>query len=243
MTGRASFCLLSPCARCSATKMGCSRDMSCSNCSGHTECKPSVYEFISRAKHVMKMLTTGELIHSDICKYQVNMQALINNSKPILSRIDAKDIYSRLSSINSVHPELEMKDFKFDMPAGMVELYQSTEVSKIEFMKDGHYACMTSDAYENAIITKDEILRISKIAAIPPKMVDTMNLDDIAVGYKMWTESVLHPMMQINYTGPGYWKEDGVVCYMTVRMMSLVMTSTRIITLTCIGRGKIYSFK
>lgn len=181
----------------------------------------------------------GELMHNDICKYQLNMEALVSHFKPIMGRVDSKDIYDRIMMYSYPNHEAMDEVTKFVLPTPMLEMVQSHAINKIEYMKDGHYVPMTSEGYDNAIMQSSEMMRIASAAKIPIKMADTLNLDDVAVGYRMWVESVMYPMMMVTYTGPGYWKEDGVVCYMTVRMMSVILSPTRIVTVTTVGRGTI----
>lgn len=240
MAGQPRFFMLSPCGQCVLKKVACNRELACCNCVGSAQCTPSAYEFISRAKYVMKLLMGGELIHNDVCKYQIHMQSSVNSMKPILSRIDARDIYKRIEIIQPMHPMMEFKSFKFELCAPMVELVQGNPVHKLEYMKDGYYVCQPSIDYEQHIIHKDEINRISKTGNVSVKLVDTINLNDIGVAYKLWVESVNYPMIQVQYAGPGYWRGDGVVCYTTVKMMSAILTCTRIVTVTTVSRGQVY---
>lgn len=212
--------------------------MGCDNCSTHVGCLPSSFEFSKRATLLKSKVYTGESDHNDICKYQLHMQASTYTFKSPLGQINANDIFKRIENITHVVGQ-EESEHVFHIPEALKLMIGEEPVHKIEWFLDGHYLPVTSHGYNSAILNSKDLMRVSMLHKIPPKLVDTLNLNDYLVGYKMWVESVKYPMMQINHTGSGLWRDGNYVCYMTVRMMTVVISYNHSITATVITRGKI----
>lgn len=239
--GSAFFKLMSPCSKCTQVKMSCSRIMPCTRCvrSGHT-CKPSDVEFVTRARAVIRGLRQGMLIHVDVAKYQLHLQAMMNNHvKGDLGRIDSADLSRRVGEVQPLHPEYMAEDFKAEVPKEMVDWMSIYPVHKLEWFQDGKYSVEHSKAYDNNIMDSYDQRRLANIVKIPVKLVDTGNLSDPLVMHNVWAESLAFPMKPVVYRGHGLWLEDMVVCYTTVRVMSLVLTGTRFVTVTTMERGDI----
>lgn len=239
--GKCHFRLLSPCSACSTAKVKCSMEINCSACrnsGGH--CEMSGYELINRAKRMLQLVHGNMATHSDVCKYQINMQCLVQGFVPIISRVDSKDIYTRIMDSRIVDTICVGDTKCFEMPTEMAELMYSSKHWKVEYMRDGNYTAVTSDEYDDAIMSFQDAKIISSKAKVPIKLVDTCGFNDFGIVYKMWCESVAYPMATFKYTGPGLWKSDGVVCYMTMRMMSAIVSPTIIITTTVMSRGQVF---
>lgn len=212
--------------------------MGCHNCPNSSVCVPTEFEFAKRSVLLRSRVYKGESEHSDVCKYQLHMQASVYVFKSPLGQVNANDIFKRIEFMREVVGEEESEKV-FHIPDPLKYLAYSSDAYKVEWFLDGHYVPLTSYMYDDAIMSNSDIMRISRSYKIPPKLVDTLNLNDYEVGYNMWVESVRYPLVEINYTGSGLWKEDGLVCYMTVRMMSIVVSYNHIITATTVRRGKV----
>lgn len=240
-TGSAFFKLMSPCSKCTQVKMTCTRIMPCTRCvrSGHV-CKPSDVEFVTRARAVIKALRQGLLIHVDIAKYQLHLEAMVEKHvKGDLGRIDAADLSKRVGLIQPIHPYYLRGDMNVKLPQEMIDLRAQYPVNKIEWFCDGVFTSEHSQEYDNNIMDVLDERRLANIVRIPKKLVDTGNLADPLVMHNMWAESVAFPGKMVIYRGHGLWMGDMVVCYTTVRMMSFVLTGTRFVTVTTMERGTI----
>ena len=197
---------------------------------------------MSRAKQLLKAFHNGEFIHQDVAVYQLYLESMEMSGKQLIPRVDVRDIHRRVVMIQPLHPSFVASNFAYELPSIMMNIIQQYPVHKVEWFKDGCYILQPSSQYEETIMSKEDTMRISEMANIPPKMVDTLNLSDWKVGYKMWTQTVAYPMRLVSYNGHGYWKEDKVVCYSTVKMITAVLTGTRMVTVTGIKRGTVYTF-
>ena len=215
--------------------------MGCDNCPTHVGCVPSSFEFSKRATLLRSKVYSGESEHSDICKYQLHMQASTYTLKSPLGQINANDIFKRIEDMKHVIGREEGDDM-FHIPEALKLMIGDEAVHKVEWFLDGHYLPLTSHGYNKAIVNSKDVMRDAMLHKIPPKLVDTLNLNDYLVGYRMWVESVKYPMMQINHTSSGLWRDGNTTCYMTVRMMTVVISYNHMITGTVISRGKIKVF-
>lgn len=112
---------------------------------------------------------------------------------------------------------------------------------KVEWMCNGRYLLSMSNSYAQNIIEDSEIGSISKKNGIPPKLVDYCGLADYDMAYRLWVESLYSPGVTATYTGVGFWRSDKSVCYVTVRVISMIINHEYLVTATTCGRGQMYS--
>lgn len=160
--------------------------------------------------------------------------------KPCLGKTEMKEVRCRISRIDQEPGPI--MGVLADLPLPIKLHIGDHETFKVEWMLNGQYMCAMSESYGMNFMTEKTMVEIARIHGLPPKIVDGIGLDDYDIAYRMWVETVFSPCTSVTYTCPGIWMTDKRVCYTTVRMVSLVINHTYIITGTTAGRGKIYTF-
>ena len=228
--------LYAACSKCHSQKFRCSGVLGCSQCT-NVSCLPSVIEWEKRAKKVFNSVAEGTYVHNDIAKYQIYLETMVyTNRKVFLGRADIQDILSR---IGSDHDKDDGIDDPLYTPDKLMEFSGTSACYKIEWMHNGHYTSSCSDWYASNIMSSMMCTQSAKKARVPPKVMDTCNLGDEDIAYKLWCKSICSPETEVSYTGPGYWKELTMVIYTTVKMMTAILSPTRIVTVTCITHGDV----
>lgn len=245
--GELQYNLFGPCERCSSFKVSCNKLLGCDRCfKAGTCCIPTSYEIISRAKRLNRHILGGDFIHNDHVKYQLGLQASVYGCKSVLHRTEMKDVFGRIvdcTGNNRFSVSIPTIGILSLLPEELKEYVGDHDAFKIEWMEGGTYMCAMSKSYGDNFITENGILKVSRQYKIAPKLVDMVGLNDFDMAYKMWCESVFNPHTSVTYTGSGFWSLDRRLCYTTVRMMSSIIKYDYIITVTTVGRGKVYTFK
>jgi hypothetical protein len=226
---------------CHSHKLKCNRILGCCQCQGHDPCTPSITEWEKRAKDVFNCVADGSIAHNDMAKYQIYLQASIfTNRKPILGRSDTQDIMTRIKDgDHEVDSDVDDYTDPFYVPQILLDLCNSSSCYKVEWMNCGHYASECSDEYTLNIMSNEMCLGSAGKARVPPKVMDTCNLSDHKVAYKMWCDSIATPGKIISYTGGGYWKNIKSLVYTTVKIMTVVVNPFRFITVTSMHHSNI----
>jgi len=196
---------------------------------------PSVIEWQRRASNVFNAIRDGNIVHNDIAKYQMYLATSVTtNRKPIMGRNDIADVLNRITASVKTIPDEGMSFFMNDE----IEKFRAlSHYNKVEWMTNGHYTADISDDYAKSIMSYDTCIAGATRARVPPKLVDTMNFSDYEVAYKLWCGSLDDGGKTVSYTGPAYWIDLKRVIYTTVKVMSIVMSPTRMVTATIIFRG------
>lgn len=237
--GKLAFHLFSPCERCTRCKLGCSRTLHCKKCGEGHKCIPGKLESTIRAKRLYSLVSAGEFLHNDFARYQLSLESSVHGGKAVLGRLEMPEVHRRIyAPVASVIPVGDLSA----LPDCLKDHVGDHPVFKIEWLVNGVYHCVTSNSYASQIISGEEIMEIAKRHSIPPKIVDTLGLNDFEMGYRMWCESLFSPGLCISFTGSGFWREDGRLMYTTARIMSVIVSHTYIITTTTVGRGNMHVF-
>lgn len=244
-TGRLDFHLLGPCIRCSRFKVLCSKTIPCLRCErcddGAAECGPSQHEMISRAKVVTKQIQAGGFPHNDHAKYQLYLQVTMYCGKSIMGRTEVRDMFKRISTTMLASNET-MNYNVTNLPDPIKHLIHERPHFKIEFMDNGRYLVKTSDSYKANFLPEDKMVEVARKYGIPPRLLDTCNLNEYDMAYRMWVESVSNPNMIVRYTGTAYWSHDKIIAYSTIKMVTVIINPMSMITATVISRGSMYTF-
>lgn len=191
----------------------------------------------------MKHLCDGEFYHNDHAKYQVHMQSCVYGCKPILLRTETKDIFSRIcGSDGDVDNRIIGRSTLPAIPRETEDFLEGSECWKVEWMDHGRYRMVCSPMYEENFMEEGQILDIARKHNIPPKLVDHSGLNNFDMAYRMWSESMFIVGAVVNYTGSGYWKSDGVLCWTTLRVMTIQFNHSAMVTATRVSRGIKYTF-
>lgn len=214
--------------------------MDCEKCSsGSHECVPSGHEMINRAKKLFGHVLSGSFLHNDHAKYQLSLESNVYGGRCVLGRMEMKDVMDRISSMVIMY--IPLGDLGA-LPSALKDHVGDHPTYKIEWMYNGRYGCTMSESYAKSFITEKRIMDISKEHGIPPKLVDTVGLNDYSMAYRMWCESLFNTGVNVTFTGSGYWAHDHKVVFTTVRIMSVIVNHEYIITATTAGRGKKFVF-
>ncbi len=197
----------------------------------------SDHEHEKRASETWRMFITGCFTHSDIARYQLYLESNRFQGRSVMNYTEAGQMLERL--LKTVHVQEEVPELRLDMlPDEMKAFIGAHPVWKVEWMKSGFYMASMSEAYSNQIMGESEIMKIGRVFAYPPKLVDNCNLVDYTTAFKTWTASVMAPMTVIvSPTMAGFNRETAEVTWTTVRMMSHVITHEYIISATVVGRS------
>lgn len=228
--------LLGPCARCSELKVRCDKVLGCSRCKKHGDCEPSRYDITTRCRMLSRGIFTSVFTHNDLSKYQLSMQANVFGCRPCLGRGEMKDVLSRLEESGYGKNTIPVGIISH-LPDELKSFIGDHSTYKIEWMVNGKYVCSMSESYGDNFLTEQEIIGIARVYAYPPKLVDTCGLNEYEMGYKIWLETLFHPLNGVVYNGSGYWKAEKEVAWTTVRMISAVINHEYIVTVTTIGRS------
>lgn len=244
-TGRLDFHLLGPCMRCSRFKVLCSKTIPCKRCSkcdeGAEACMPSVHEMISRAKVIVKQIQAGGFLHNDHAKYQLYLQATMYCGKSMMGRTEVRDIFKRISNTMTANHQSINYNLA-NLPDAVKHLIHERPHFKIEFMDNGRYLVKASDTYKTNFLPDEKLVDVAKRTGIPPRLVDTCNLNEYDMAYRMWLESVSNPNMVVRYTGTAFWSADRVIAYSTLKMVTVILNPMSMISATTISRGSMYTF-
>lgn len=212
----------------------------CNNCHGKRDCIPSDIEWVSRAKEVFKSVCDGEYYHNDNAKYQIYLQSTVYDTKTVITRTEIKDIFNRIieplprNSSLRVISECTIQA----LPQPLLDMVNKSSCFKIEWMDHGRYSVITNDSYTTNIMGGKEILTIARQNKIPPKVVDTCNLNMMDMAYRIWSESLFSTGFTITYTGACFWKSESRVVYATCKMLSVMLSHSSIITVTSMTRSR-----
>lgn len=223
-------------------QLKCNRGMPCSSClkANAAGCQPSSSDGVKRAREVNRLVYAAAYPHCDLAKYQIHQQSLVYGCKVLLGRIDSADVYTRILETRFELREFDNADPTFELPPALRAVAHMKSHFKIEYFKNGHYVAVHSKAYEEDIVAEERVREIAHFNGIPPKLVDTCGMDDYAMAYRMWVETLLFPYREAKYTGHTFWKVSSGVHYATVRMMSAVLSPTCIISVTVIDPPDIF---
>lgn len=199
---------------------------------------PNSNEMSTRAKRLNSSVMTGELLHNDYAKYQLSLEANVYGGRPVLGSAEMEDVIRRIHSYQS-GPVIRVGNIS-DLPDELKYHVGDHPVYKIEWFFNGRYGCTVSMEYSKHFMTEEEILGIARKYGIPPKLVDSMGLNDHEMAYKMWVESLFSPGICVTYTGSGYWRGDNQLLWSTARVMSVIVNHEYLITATTVGRGTRY---
>ncbi len=232
---------MAACSKCVGLKYKCSRAMSCSRCQGNDgPCIPSIYEWNRRAKSLVSSISNGSYMHSDVARYQIYLQSNVYSTrKTILGINDVRDILLRIDDMEI--DEHDSSDPLY-LPVCLQELIQSSPVYKIEYMNNGHYISKTSDDYGVNIMSSVMCMSEAKNNKIPPKVMDTCNMNDIGTAYTLWCESINNPGVVMSATGSGYWKNIDRIMYTTLKMKTVVLSPVRMVSVTCVYHNITHTF-
>lgn len=228
--------LLGPCSRCSDFKVKCDKILGCSRCKKYGDCEPSRYDTTTRCRFLSRSILTSVFTHNDLSKYQLSMQANVFGGRPCLGRAEMKDVLGRLEASGYEKRTIPLGIISY-LPDELKSFIGDHSVYKIEWMLNGRYVCSMSEPYGENFVTEQEVIDIGRVHAYPPKLVDTCGLNEYEMAYKMWLETLFHPLNGVVYNGSAYWKEEKVVAWTTVRMISAVINYEYIVTVTTIGRS------
>lgn len=234
VTGKLDFVLMASCSKCVGLKYRCSRVMPCNRCSGCGDCScvPASYEWSRRAKSLVNGIANGSCLHSDVAKYQIYLQSNVYvTRKTILGINDVKDILSRIEDMDIGLCDISDPLY---LPLDLSDFTKTSSVYKIEFMNNGHYVSIVSEDYGTNIMSSVMCMQEADKGKIPPKIMDTCNMNDIGIAYTLWCESINSPDKIISATGSGYWKQFDRILYTTLKVKTVVLSPVRMVTVTCL---------
>ena len=233
ITGKLDFVLMASCSKCVSLKYKCTRVMPCNRCNDTQGCSciPASYEWSRRAKSLVNGISSGCSMHSDIAKYQIYLQSNVYvTRKTILGINDVKDILSRIEDLDI---DLCGVSDPLYLPSDLYDFTKTSTVYKIEYMNNGHYISTTSEEYGMNIMSSVMCLQESDKGKIPPKIMDTCNMNDVGTAYTLWCESINNPGVIMSATGSGYWKHIDRILYTTLKMKTVILSPVRMVTVTC----------
>lgn len=195
-------------------------------------------EEMQRSKAIMKMVLEQDVANNDYGRYQLHMQSCVYQTKPIMNRVDTKAMYERMENSGLevtgkmlVNGEVPM------MPPEVLKFLEGSNCWKIEWMDHGRYHCKASESYGENFMDLDSIMWMSKKINVSPKIVDYSGFNLYDMPIRMWTQSLYMQGSTMTYTGTCYWKKEATLCKSTMRMMSLVVNHSAIITATRMSKG------
>ena len=212
----------------------------CKHCRDIHTCEPSDRQLGNGAKMLLQEVVRGDILHNDFAKYQLNLQTQVYGTKMVLSRSDSAEIFHRIIKYVYTIPAPPMGNLAA-IPHCLKEHVGEHKTFKMEWMGNGRYLVSMSNSYAENVTKDYEMAEICKKNGIPPKLVDYCGLGDYDMAYRLWVESLYSPGVTTTYTGVGFWRGDSSVCYMTVRVMSMIINHEYLITATTVGRGQMYA--
>lgn len=225
------FRLLNPCVFCQKAKAACSRMTPCDRCVGKRPCFPSGAEAVTRIKKLYQLILQGELLHNDHAKFQLALESQVYGGRICLTRVDFADVFQRIL-------QMPIADVPVGKPEALPECLLlhmgEAETWKIEWLLNGRYGASMSPCYADNFLSESEIIQLATQNMVPPKVVDTINLDELDGAYRMWVNSLFNPGVTTTMCCGAFWRQKGVVKWTKVRMMTVIISHEYLITATTV---------
>ena len=237
------FVLLGPCHKCSKGKVSCTKLLPCSRCNktncAEDMCQFSIHERQSRCKVLLRSINAGMFGHCDLVRYQLHLQSCMYELTTNLKRGEAKDIFDRIHG-NQV---VEAKRIDYDatqLPQVILDMIKDKPNFKIEWMDNGRYTVKASLTYKKNFLPNERLIELAKKGNIPPKLIDTCNMNEFDMAYSMWLETVVNPGVIVRYTGTAFWSHDRILADTSIKMVTVIMNPMSMVTATVVGKSQIY---
>lgn len=235
------YLMKGPCESCVIAKTPCSRVWPCSRCEGKRCCEPSMVENIHVAREMFERMRLGRVDHSDISKYQIHLQTIRYGLKPLMRRLEYRDIYKRLC------PEECSSNIPFNTedrnrwPLPIRGFVADFRMWKVEWFQNGEYLVRSSKAYDEEIFNCELIKALVVKYKICPKLIDycnSCNPEDVIV---LWNKSLANDCQERRITMGCYFRKSKSIENCNIHMISWVGKHDTFVTATGIKRVHSYN--
>lgn len=222
------------CSMCSYRKTSCCHNLPCKACGTRRECIPHTKEWLYRSRAAFRRVVDGVYPHNDIAKRELYLQC---NTYDVSHRIRRSDLMA-LTGDGEFNPLTKEEMETSAIPEMMRSIMDTSSTWKLEWMRDGVYSMTVGDGYKDSIIDGDEVNKLTSIYSVPPKMVDTMNCNNVDLVYLMWCETLVSTGIVARRTDLVYWKSIKTVKPTMIEMVSFYSKERGIMTLTRLSKIK-----
>lgn len=198
------------------------------------KCKIGFTEFHKKAKWIMEDIKENKFQYSELAMYHVHMEASRASRRLVFKRPELVEVKSRLEAKYPLIHHSMIPPFMVSLlPKTLLDFINTYDYSrdmiKVEWFYSGLYHYEANNPYRQQIHFHRNSDR-----TVYSKAVDTCGFSEYNKPFKMWTESVDHPLMVVSYMGLAYRKDVGMITMQTMKIMTMVLDYQHMISITCL---------